>query len=546
MTTLAPETAAAFDQLLEPSRRSDVPGYVVAVAREGRTIYRQASGMASIEFAVANTPATRIRIASVTKQFTGLAVMLLVEDGRLDIDKPVRHYLPELGGPNGAPTLRQLLNHTGGIRDALESVAFFLTEGLFPLIPAGLTHAWSSRFSDGNFAPGEAWSYSNYGYMLLSRVIEKVSGLTLAECFRQRLFEPLGMNDSELVPSDMDIAPGVATSHIRMPDGRFRRGIYPCEELVGGGGIVSTVDDMLRWAANLREPHRLGSRASWDEILRPVDFADGAQSTYGFGIKRQIHRGVEMLWHDGSTFGSRCALFSFPEHALDIIVLANRSDAEPAAIALKIAEALLADAFGPAKQFADAAGREALAGQYYSTATKRLFGIRVHADKLPGKLMFAIDASPQGLLWDDAGTLRGESTAGPLVVRHAPPQGSSTVAQIELELCGRRETYTRLPDTAPSAEALAADLVGEYRLQDFDTPVWITFDDGQLCIDLRSRFQPNRIQLAPLSADVLLCTAAMLGAPGVQGTVALQRENGAVSGFFFSLQRTWNLRFARV
>jgi len=542
MTTLAPETLAAFDALLEPSRRSDVPGYVVAVARESRTIYRQATGMASIEFAVANTPATRIRIASVTKQFTGLAVMLLVEDGKLDIDQPVRRYLPELSGPNGTPTLRQLLNHTAGIRDALESVAFFLSEGLFPLIPAGLTHAWSSRFSDSNFAPGEAWSYSNYGYMLLSLVIEKASGLTLAEFFRQRLFMPLGMNDSELVPSDMDIAPGVATSHLRMPDGRFRRGIYPCEELVGGGGIVSTVDDMLRWAANLRAPHRLGSRASWDEILRPVDFGNGAQSTYGFGIKRQIHRGVEMRWHDGSTFGSKCALFSFPEQALDIVVLANRSDAEPSAIALKIAEALLADAFGPPKSLADAAGREALAGQYYSTVTKRLFGIRVHA----GKLMFAIDASPQGLLWDDAGTLRGESTAGPLAVRYAPPQGASHIAQIELELCGRRATYTRLPETAPDAGTLAAGLVGEYRLRDFDTPVWITFDDGQLCIDLRSRFQANRIQLAPLSDDVFLCTATMLGAPGVQGTVAIQRENGAVSGFLFSLQRTWNLRFVRV
>src|SRR3546814_13462631 len=92
-------------------------------------------------------------IASVTKQFTGLAVMLLVEDGKLDIDQPLCRYLPDLLGPNGAPTPRQLLNHTSGVRDALESVAFFLTEGLFPQIPAGLTHKWSSQFSTGNFEP---------------------------------------------------------------------------------------------------------------------------------------------------------------------------------------------------------------------------------------------------------------------------------------------------------------------------------------------------------------------------------------------------------
>src|SRR3546814_7634937 len=117
--------------------------------------------------------------------------MLLFEDGKLDIDQPLCRYLPDLLGPNGAPTPRQLLNHTSGVRDALESVALFLTEGLFPQIPAGLTHKWSSQFSTGNFEPGEAWSYSNSGYMLLSLVIEKVSGLLLSEFFRQRIFAPL-------------------------------------------------------------------------------------------------------------------------------------------------------------------------------------------------------------------------------------------------------------------------------------------------------------------------------------------------------------------
>jgi D-aminopeptidase len=538
MTTLDQDTLAAFDQLLEPNRRSDQPGYVVGVAREGRTLYRRASGMASLEFAVANTPATRMRIASVTKQFTGLAVMLLVEDGKLDIDLPVRHYLPELGGPNGTPTLRQLLNHTGGVRDALESVAFFLTEGLFPLIPAGLTHSWSSRFSDSNFGPGTAWSYSNYGYMLLSLVIEKVSALNLADFLRQRVFAPLGMSDSELLPSDMELGVNLASSHIRMPDGRFRRGIYPCEELVGGGGIVSTVDDMLRWAAQLREPRTLGSDSSWAEILRPVDFGNGAQSTYGFGIKRQFHRGVEMLWHDGSTFGSRCALLSFPQHQLDIVVMANRSDGEVSAIALKIAEHLLASHLGAAKTFVGSVGNEPLVGRYASSTDRRVFSFSAHGDKL----IYAIDAAPQGMLWDDQGTWRGDSTSGPLVVRHTP---ASEITEIEVELCGRSQTYTRLPAVAPSAAELGGDWLGEYRLADFDTPVWIVLDQGQLFIDLRSRFAPNRIALTPLSDEVFVCTVSLFGA-AAQGTVVLRRVDARVSGFTFSLQRTWNLRFERV
>ena len=535
MNDLDPTTLAAIDKLLEPSARSDVPGYAIGVVRHGRVLYRRATGLASIEQAVANTPATRMRIASVTKQFTGLAVMLLVEDGKLDIDQPVRAYLPDLTGLNGAPTLRQLLNHTSGLRDALDSVAFFLSEGLFPQIPAGLAHQWSSRFTDSNFAPGEAWCYSNYGYMLLSLVIEKVSGLSLAEFFQQRVFAPLGMVDSVLWPDDMELLPGLATSHIRMPDGRYKRGIYPCEELVGGGGIVSTVDDMLRWAANLRE-QRLGSAASWAEIVRKPRFNNGSEHNYGFGLKCQLHRGMELRWHDGSTFGSKSALLCYPTEGLDIVVLANRSDSEPGAIGIKIAELLLADVLGPPKVNVEAAGREALIGNYYSSALRRVFSIRPHQTNL----LFAINATPEGVLRDEDGVLGNDSSFGPVTVHPS----SSTTNEIEVEICGRRETYTRLPATALSAAELAAELIGDYRLADFDTPVRIVYEQDALLIDLDSRFHPNRIALTPFSSEAMLCTVTVLGSPA-QGVVTLERRDGVVVGFFFSLQRTWNLHFLR-
>lgn len=536
MNDLDPSAIATIDKLLESSARSDAPGYAVGVVRNGCVLYRRATGLASIEQAVANTPSTRMRIASVTKQFTGLAVMLLVEDGKLDIDQPARAYLPDLAGLNGTPTLRQLLNHTSGVRDALDSIAFFLSEGLFPQIPAGLTHQWSSRFTDANFAPGEAWCYSNYGYGLLSLVIEKVSGLSLAEFFQQRLFAPLGMVDSVLWPNDMELLSGLATSHIRMPDGRYRRSIYPCEELVGGGGIVSTVDDMLRWAANLRE-QRLGSAASWAEIVRKPRFNNGSEHNYGFGLKCQLHRGLELRWHDGSVFGSKSALLCYPTQGLDIVVLSNRSDSEPGAIGIKIAELLLADVLGPPKVNAEAAGREALIGNYYSPALRRVFSIRPHQ----GNLLFAINATPEGLLRDEDRVLGNDSSFGPVTVHQASSSGTT---EIEVEICGRRETYKRLPATPPTVAEVATELVGSYRLADFDTPVRIVHEQGALFIDLDSRYHPNRIALTPFSSDVMLCTVTVLGAPA-QGVVTLERREGAVVGFFFSLQRTWNLHFLR-
>jgi D-aminopeptidase len=536
MNDLDRDSIAAIDQLLEPSALGDVPGYIVGVARQGRVLYRRATGLASLEQAIANTPNTPMRIGSVTKQFTGLAVMLLVEDGKLDIDQPVRRYLTDLDGVNGAPTLRQCLNHTSGLRDALDGAAYFLTEGLYPQIPAGMAHRWSSRFSDAHFSPGEAWSYSNYGYLLLSLVIEKVSGLSLTAFFQQRIFVPLGMVDSVLFPNDMELLAGLATSHIRMPDGRYRRGIYPSEELLGAGGIVSTVDDMLRWAANLREP-RLGTAASWREMLRAPRFNNGSEHNYGFGIKCQQHRGVELRWHDGSTFGSKSALLSYPTQGLDIVVMSNRSDSDPGAIGIKIAETLLADVLGPAPTNADATGRETLIGNYYSPTSRRVFSVRPHQ----GKLMFAINAAPEGLLREHDGELRSDTSIGPLTVSDA----TQSASEIELTICGARETYARLPETSPALNDVAAEWAGRYRLQDFGTPLRIICEQDALYIDLDSRYQPCRIGLTPVSSDVLLCTLVFLGTT-VQGTVTLERRDGAVSGFFFSLLRSWNLHFARV
>lgn len=536
MKILSPELTAQLDQLLEPSRRSDEPGYVVGVARDGQALYRRATGLASIELNVGNTPATRMRIGSVSKQFTGLAVMLLVEDGKLELERPVRDYLGDLDGPNGRPTLRQLLNHAGGVRDALEGAAFFLTEGLFPQIPAGVTHQWSSRFSEGNFAPGERWCYSNYGYMLLSLVIEKVSGLSLAEFFRRRLFEPLGMVDSELFPNDMQLSPGLATSHIRQADGRYRRGIYPSEELVGGGGIVSTVDDMLRWSANLRE-RRLGTPATWAEMLRPPRFSNGSEHHYGFGIMCQPHRGLDLLWHAGSTLGSTATLLCFPTQGLDIAIMANRSDSDPTGLALRIADAVLADCVGPPKRHAEAAGRETLMGHYYSPASRRLLSLRAHE----GRLLCAFNAIPECLLREEDGVLLGDTGAGGLSLRHG---AGSPVTQLEAQLCGYRETYARLAEPPPEAAELAGALLGEYRMADFGTPVEIILEQGRLYIDLRSRYRPCRVALTPLSGDVLVYNASIAGTP-VQGTITLDRRNGRVSGFFFNTQKTWNLRFTR-
>src|SRR3546814_4809605 len=144
----------SLDKLFQPWNRSDAPGLIVGVAHKGATIYRRGFGLASVEHATANTPQTKMRIGSTSKHFTSLAVLLLAEDGRVDIDASLRTYLPELAGPVGAPTLRQLMQHVGGLRDPYDLPGILLCSAFPALIPDGVCLELSQSFTSANFAPG--------------------------------------------------------------------------------------------------------------------------------------------------------------------------------------------------------------------------------------------------------------------------------------------------------------------------------------------------------------------------------------------------------
>src|SRR5580704_9467724 len=182
-----------LDAIFAPWNRTDEPGMVVGVVKDGATIYRRGFGMASLETGAANTPATRMRIGSISKHFTCLLALLLAEDAKLDLDQPIRTYIPELTGPGGEPTLRQLMQHRGGSRCYLD--LSFVGHGM-AVPPVGHALALQQRQKSRNFAPGEAMIYNNGGYHLVSIAIERVGGAPFEDQLRTRLFAPLGMNDT--------------------------------------------------------------------------------------------------------------------------------------------------------------------------------------------------------------------------------------------------------------------------------------------------------------------------------------------------------------
>lgn len=308
----------ALDALLAPYDSTGAPGFAVGVALDGRPRYRRGVGLASIELPVALSPTIRMRIGSTSKHFCALALLLLEEEGRLSIDASPRTILPELPGWADGMTIRQLMAHTSGMRDSMD----LLMLSAPPTAPVAkdVQFEMLCRLDSVNFAPGHGWNYNNGGYVLLSLIAERVSGLPLGELLRARIFEPLGMADTLLRPLDTDLVPNSATLHVPRADGGWDRGVMGAP-IKGEGGIVSTVDDMLRWLAHMRDPV-VGSAASWAAMRTPC-----ASHGYGLGLMMDAHRGLATVHHAGGVIGGACQMLKVAECDLDLIVMTNGRNA---------------------------------------------------------------------------------------------------------------------------------------------------------------------------------------------------------------------------
>ena len=533
-----------LDALLKPWNSSDAPGFIVGVAHRGRTVYRRGFGLASIQQCQANTPQTRMRIGSTTKHFTCLAALLLAQEGKLDIDAPLRQYLPELDGVSGDPTLRECMLHTSGLRDPNDLLLLFLNKTWNHFPAPGHLLQLAPRIASLNFPRGERMIYCNQGYHLLSRVIERISGLAIGDFLRERILAPSGMHDTELLASDHQLVPRLADLHVKDGNG-WRRGLFPSEELLGEGGMISTVDDMLHWLALLRRPDQaIGGSAAWEQMLRKHRYSNGSEGDYCLGLIREDWRGIEIVHHAGGVIGGNSQMLTVPAHELDLIVLCNRNDASAPTLANQIVEALLGEAMQPA---ATPASRPGLLGRWYAPGSHRLIGLL--ETPLPG--------SPEAVL---AMSIQGQ-TMGAVVesdgqwILNCSPHGRISVIlpaeekprALQGSDNGHAETWQRLPDSGPSAESLAHELLGRYREAELGTEVEIALVDGKLHIDLLPVSGRARLQLTPYSEQVcgFVFESSAAAVHPVTGSLAIDREDGRVTGLWLNTSRSRNLRLLR-
>jgi CubicO group peptidase (beta-lactamase class C family) len=336
-----PDANVRVDSVFAPWNSVDMPGCAVGVAVNGLTVLSRAYGMADLEHNIPNTPATIFEGGSVSKQFTAAAVILLALDGVLSLDDDVRKYVPEVPDYGTTITLRHLLTHTSGLRD-WGSVAEISGWGRQQRTH---THAHVldilSRQTALNFPPGHEYSYCNSGFNLLAIIVGRVSGMSFAEFSKQRVFEPLGMLNTQWRDDYTRIVKGRSTAYdVRGDTVSIMR---PIEDVHGNGGLLTTVGDLLIWNESL-EHGRLGGPEFKRMMHQQGRLNDGRTIAYSAGLFVEPFAGVPSVTHTGSTSGYRAFLGRYPEQGLSIAMLCNASNAPTSGNGERIARIYLGDA----------------------------------------------------------------------------------------------------------------------------------------------------------------------------------------------------------
>ena len=341
---LTPREERLIDHVFQAWDEPDSPGMAVGVVRDGKFVYKKAFGMADLERNVKLTPNHVFYVASVSKQFTAMCVLLLEEQGKLTIDDDVRKHVPELPDYGHTVTIRHMLSHTSGIRDYY-SLNNLRGENREELYSDADVLAMIVRQKELNFEPGSEYGYSNSGYFLLKEIVERASGQTIQDFSQKNVFEPLGMTSTRFQASVAMLVPNRALPYGGSIPAGFEN-VHNSDAVVGARGLLTTLEDFRLWHENFKK-NRLG-KGGQKLIERMTTVAkknDGEALTYGLGVLVTKYKGVRQIGHSGLFAGYRSRVFLYPDESTSIFVFANTYGANPSALTLKVADILFKDKF---------------------------------------------------------------------------------------------------------------------------------------------------------------------------------------------------------
>ena len=323
------------------------PGLAVLARRDGRTVFERGYGIRDLRTHAKIDAATNFRLASCTKQFTAMAIMLLVHDHKLTYDTRISDVFPEFPAYGQSITIRNLLNHTSGLLD-YEDLMTQPAPNTPPEQQTQITDAdvlaLLEKQTTTKFPPGTKWQYSNSGYVLLGEIVAKISGETFPQFLHDRIFAPLGMKNTVAYVKGSNDVPNRAFGYSKTAAGWEETDQDATSATLGDGGVYSSLDDLAKWDRALAH-HALLSAKEMQPALTPVVVPNGGPvgpdnepAACGFGWFLNPYNGHPRIWHYGETIGFRSSIQRFTDGGLTIIVLCNRSDLNPGHLAERVAD----------------------------------------------------------------------------------------------------------------------------------------------------------------------------------------------------------------
>lgn len=531
---VATSAGRRIDQLMTPYSGDDTPGVVVGVLDGGRVVFERAYGMADLSFGVPFEVGTPTNIGSVTKQFTAMAILLLRNDGLLSLDDEVREHIPELPDFGTPVTLKNLLNHTGGFREIYNFLPMDGREGEDHIRREEAIEI-VQRQPELQAAPNTEYNYNNTAFILLSMVVERLSGKTFPEFMQERVFGPLGMRGTRVKYRQGEIIPGASTPYVPAEEGGWRSA-RDLSASAGAGGIYTTFRDMTRWMLNYRDATVGGPETIGLMTTRNV-LESGDTTGYGLGIGIGTVRGRTRYAHTGGDTAHRTWFSYYPELDAGVFMSSNNATFTFPPMG-EIEELFFGDRLEPAP-----AGTTEDEGPATAMPPERMEAIAgdwiIEAPGLPVTFSFQ-----NGQLWAEP---QGQSRI------QVTPTSDSTVAHqalsvsivfhFEADGSVSRATFTQgqaSPMTRRQADEMSVDalesLAGRYYSRERELWVEVRVDDGGLVLD---RLRADPLKLSNRSGLTFSGTFPF-------AEIEFQRaSNGSITGLVAGNGRTKGVLFVR-
>ncbi len=316
------------------------PGASAAVLVNGEIVYKNGFGYSNIEYDIPNTPSTIFHVASVSKQFTAMAILLLESDGKLDIHDDIHEYLPELPDFGHEITIEHLIHHTSGLRDQWELLYLAgwrdddvtTREHVLKMV---------KRQKALNFEPGTRFLYSNTGYNLMVEIVERITGKPFPEFTKERIFKPLGMNNTHFHDDNDMIVKNRAYSYKIDLEQGYKKSVLNFSTL-GATSLFTTVEDLVKWGYNYNTM-TVGGPKVIENMQKRYTLKNGETIPYAGGVKISQYRGLKTIEHNGADAGFRSSIVCFPDEKTVIAVLSNTATFKPEYYAKKLADIFIPD-----------------------------------------------------------------------------------------------------------------------------------------------------------------------------------------------------------